>query len=236
MLLRYKNKFVETFEDYVGRESIMLDIDGGNLNEVKRWLSDKKTVFAKPSKGVEGRGVTKLEIGENLDEIIEFCIKNNLDLIEEAIIQHADMNVMYPDAINTVRFITYVKEDDVKLIGATLRVGNGGNVDNAAAGGVYASVDIETGKLDSLAFYGDGDKFTHHPITHQKIEGFQIPLWEDVIEMCKRAALEVSDVRCVGWDVAISENGPLLIEGNDRWSRFVWQHPKEKGLYHLIKG
>jgi len=156
-------------------------------------------------------------------------------LLEEAIVQHPKMNKLYPDSINTIRFITLVENKDVKLLGASLRMGNGKYIDNAAGGGIFTSIDINTGKLDNIAFNSTGEKFDNHPITNQNIKGFQLPLWEDVIEMCKKAALEVPDVRCVGWDVAISEKGPLLIEGNDRWCRFVWQLPKEQGLYHMIK-
>lgn len=230
-----KNRFAEVFSEYIGREIFMLDLDANNVNVAKVWLSDKSIVFAKPSKGVEGRGVTRLVIGDDIEETINYCISNKLDLIEEAIVQHKDMNVLYPDAINTIRFITLVEDNDVKLLGASLRMGNGGHVDNAAAGGVYASVDISTGKLDGVAFNKSGKKYANHPITNQPIKGFQIPFWEDVVELCKKAALEIPDVRCVGWDVAVSEKGPLLIEGNDRWSRFVWQHPKEQGLYHMIR-
>src|SRR5699024_9118070 len=204
-------------------------------DEARSWLSEQNVVFAKPSKGVEGKGVTRLVVGDDIDKTINYCLNNNLDLIEESIVQHEDMNVLYPDAINTIRFITLVENDGVKILGASLRMGNGGHVDNAAAGGVYASIDVTTGKLDSVAFKSSGVKYTKHPITNHPIEEFQIPFWDDVVKMCKKAALEVPDVRCVGWDVAISEKGPLLIEGNDRWSRFVWQHPKEQGLYHLIK-
>lgn len=234
-IFKNKNLFAEYFVDYLGREYFVLDLDGKNIAEAKSWLSNKSVVFAKPKNGVEGRGVTRLAIENNLDDAIDFCLNNKLDLIEEAIVQHEDMNILYPESINTIRFITLVKNDGVKLLGASLRIGNGGHVDNAAAGGVYASIDISTGKLDSVAFKSSGVKYADHPITNHPIKDFQIPFWEDVVEMCKRAALEIPDVRCVGWDVAISENGPLLIEGNDRWSRFVWQHPKEQGLYHMIK-
>lgn len=230
-----KNRFAEVFSEYLGREIFTLDLDGNNINDTKSWLSDKSIVFAKPSKGVEGRGVTKFVIDENIEDTIDFCLKNKLDLLEQAIVQHPEMNLLYPDSINTIRFITLVENDGVKLLGASLRMGNGKHVDNAAEGGIYASVDINSGKLDSVAFKSSGVKYTNHPITKQPIEGFQIPFWEDVVEICKEAALKVPDVRCVGWDVAISEKGPLLIEGNDRWSRFVWQHPKERGLYHLVK-
>src|SRR5699024_10334690 len=107
--------------------------------------------------------------------------------------------------------------------------------DNAAEGGIYASVDVKTGALDSIAINNSRVQYERHPITNQAIKGFQIPFWDDVIEICKKAALEVPEVMCVGWDVAITNEGPVMIEGNDRWGKFLWQLPKQKGLYHLIK-
>ena len=211
-----------------------LDLDGSNVDEAKDWLKDMDVVFAKPSKGVRGKGVTRLQV-EDVEETINYCLNNNLDLLEEAIIQHKDMNSLYPDAINTVRFMTFVENKEVKIIGTRLRMGNGGHVDNAAAGGLFATIDVDSGEIDSIAFNKSGEKFEKHPITNHPIEGFKIPYWEEVIEMCKKAALEVPDVRSIGWDVAISKNGPLLIEGNDRWCRVLWQLPTEQGLYHLIK-
>lgn len=229
-----KNKFAQFFSQYLGRKTFALDLDGKNIDEAKKWLSSMDVVFAKPSKGAEGKGVTRLLVND-VEDTIQYCLENNLGTIEEPIVQHPDMNILYPDAINTVRLITFIKNNEVNLLGATLRIGNGGYVDNAGSGGIFASIDIDEGKLDSVAFDKTGKKFEKHPITKQTIKGFQIPLWSDVIGLCKKAALEIPDVRTVGWDVALTAKGPILIEGNDRWSRAVWQLPKQKGLYHLIK-
>lgn len=229
-----KNKFAQFFSDYLGRKTFALDLDGKNIDDAKKWLSSMDVVFAKPSKGAEGKGVTRLFVND-VESTIQYCLDNKLGTIEEPIVQHPDMNKLYPDAINTVRLITFIKNNEVKILGATLRIGNGGYVDNAGSGGIFASIDIDTGKLDSVAFDKTGKKFEKHPITKQTIKGFQIPLWSDVIGLCKKAALEIPDVRTVGWDVALTVKGPILIEGNDRWSRAVWQLPKQKGLYHLIQ-
>lgn len=74
-------------------------------------------------------------------------------------------------------------------------------------------VDIETGKL-----FGNGiDKKlneSENSITNIKFDGFQIPYWEEIKEMVLEAALVNDKVNMVGWDVAISKNGPLIIEGN----------------------
>lgn len=228
-----KNIFSKHFSEYLGRKTFELNLSGENRDEANEWFSTMSIVFAKPSRGAEGKGVTRLLVSD-VDKTIQYCIDNKLDTIEEPITQHPDMNVLYPDAINTVRFITFIKNGEVNVLGATLRIGNGGYIDNAGSGGVFASIDINTGKLDSVAFDKVGNKLEKHPITDQVIKGFQIPLWPKVIEICKKAALEIPDVRTVGWDVALTEEGPVLIEGNDRWSRAVWQLPKQKGLYHLI--
>lgn len=233
-LFSNKNNFSKHFSQYLGRETFELDLEGKNIEEAKKWFGSFDVVFAKPSNGAEGKGVTRLEVND-VEETIQYCIGNQLDTIEEPIIQHPEMNKLYPDAINTVRLITFIKNNEVKILGATLRIGNGGYVDNAGSGGIFASIDINTGDLDSVAFDKVGNKLNKHPITDTEIEGFQIPLWSQVTDICKEAALKIPDVRTVGWDVALTEEGPVLIEGNDRWSRAVWQLPKQKGLYHLIK-
>lgn len=72
---------------------------------------------------------------------------------------------------------------------------------------------METGKLS-----GNGiDKKlneSEESITGIKFDGFQIPYWEEIKEMVLEAALVNDKVNLVGWDVAISKNGPLIIEGN----------------------
>jgi len=231
-LFKDKREFADVFSKYTGRKIFKLDLEGGNAEDAISWLQGMDVVFAKPCNSMQARGVTRLVVGEEPEEIVKYCLDKKLDIIEEAIIQHPKMGVLHPESINTIRIVTLVENQDVKLLGASLRAGNGRYVDN---GGIFASVNITTGKVDSIAHNKYGEKFKDHPITNHPIKGFQVPFWEEVIEMCKEAAFVVPDVRSIGWDVAVTEKGPLLIEGNDRWSRFVWQKPKEQGLYHLIK-
>ena len=55
----------------------------------------------------------------------------------------------------------------------------------------------------------------------------KIPLFDDAIELVKKAALVIPEIRQIGWDVCISENGPAIIEGND-WSDYMfWQLPEQ---------
>src|SRR5699024_1185923 len=144
-LFKDKNKFSDVFSEYTGREIFNLDLDGKNKEEAKKWLETMDIVFAKPSDGVQGRGVTRLVVDENP---IEYCLDNNLDIIENALEQHSEMKTLHPKSINTIRFITLIENNDVKYLGASLRMGIDTYVDN---GGIYVSVNMTTGKIDSIA-------------------------------------------------------------------------------------
>ena len=58
--------------------------------------------------------------------------------------------------------------------------------------------------------------FDAHPTTGVVFDGFQIPCFQEAKELVLKAALESDKILVVGWDVAISENGPVVIEGNRR--------------------
>ena len=59
-----------------------------------------------------------------------------------------------------------------------------------------------------------GELYEIHPFTKTKLVGFQIPFYAQAVEMVFEAAQRVPQVGYVGWDVAMAEDGPLLIEGN----------------------
>ena len=74
-----------------------------------------------------------------------------------------------------------------------------------------------------------------HPITGVKIVGFQIPFWKETLELVREAALLQTGNRSVGWDIAITDIGPELIEGNHNWCKLLWQLPVQRGLKYLIE-
>ena len=49
-----------------------------------------------------------------------------------------------------------------------------------------------------------------------QFQGFQIPFFEDVRRIALEAAHWIPKA-LVGWDIAVSETGPALIEGNTRY-------------------
>jgi hypothetical protein len=58
---------------------------------------------------------------------------------------------------------------------------------------------------------------TRHPVTGAVLPGFQLPLWPEACALARRAALSFRPLLTVGWDIAFTPDGPLLIEGNAWW-------------------
>lgn len=196
--------------------------------------SSLKVVF-KIKDGGCGRKVLVKSIKDfkDNDELMKFMLKNDYDLVEEYIVQHPEMLRLAPLAVNTVRVITQLEKDDNPVIlGCRLRIGVNGVVDNLAAGNLAASVDTETGIITGKGVYSDITKPSEekHPVTGVDIIGFQIPFWSEVINTAKEVAVLNPKNRCVGWDIAISDKGADLIEGNREWCKLVYQLPIGKGL------
>lgn len=141
-------------------------------------------------------------------------------LIQETVKQHPEMNKLNPSCVNTIRIDTFIdKEGNVEIMSAFLRMSTTNlHVDNITSGGFRVGVDLQSGRLKKYAYSGFGSVgtlvLTEHPVTKTVFENFSIPYFEEAKEMLLKTASLMPGLRLVGWDMAISETGPVLIEGN----------------------
>lgn len=199
-----------------------------------RMLNNKSgRVVIKGSCGQTGSEVEVVDcIGLTPDSLIKTMREKGYDLVEEYVVQHPALMELSPSGLNTVRIFTQLTPDGVDFLGARLRISVNSPVDNMAAGNLAAPVDLKTGEVTGPGVYSDITKSdcNVHPVTNKTISGFKIPFWYEVIEMIKEAALLCPENHSVGWDIAITENGPELIEGNHNWCKLLWQLPVKQGL------
>lgn len=90
-------------------------------------------------------------------------------------------------------------------------------VDNFHKGGIVSKVDIEEGLLGPASDAGvrrPCEWLEFHPLSGGRIAGRRLPLWQDTIDLVLRAHAAFPDRITVGWDVAITTRGPMIIEGN----------------------
>src|SRR5690606_10909580 len=76
----------------------------------------------------------------------------------------------------------------------------------------------------------DMHTFEHHPDTGVCFEGFTLPYWNDTTNLVLRAHQAFPELGVIGWDVAITEQGPVLIEANHAWDINLLQVAHRRGF------
>lgn len=136
--------------------------------------------------------------------------------------QFADFN---KSSVNTIRFMTTLYPDgSARVISTFIKIGRAGKcVDNASDGGnVDACVDTETGMI-KYAIQFDGwqhiKDIENHPDNGTQLNGVIVDNWQSICEEVKRFQQAFPYCKAAGWDIAITEDGPVVIEINDFWDR-----------------
>lgn len=205
--------------------------------------------FCKSIYGEEGKGVFLLEIKNqkiyinNKEEDIKILksLMEEESFLQEEIIQHEEMRKLYPKSVNTLRVVTILKDKEVLIYNVIQKIGAYENTcDNWHLGGVIVGVDLFTGKLksDGLLTQGYGEKVKKHPNTGTKFENFKIPYFKQALEKAKELHKEFINIKSIGWDIAITNEGPIFIEGNDNWDFVMFQAyygPQKETLYKLLR-
>lgn len=211
-----KPEFNRQFASFLGHG--WLDLSKATPEDFAAFTADKEEIICKPADATCGVGIEKLRKKDfaSIDEMYARVKEMGTGIVEEVILQHPDMSRIYPVSVNTVRVYTVFAEGKAEVFYACLRMGNSDRpVDNIHAGGLFAPLDMETGKVAFPACDSMQNVYEHHPRTGCLLPGYQIPWWKETVELCRRAAQVVPQVGYVGWDVAITEHGPVFIEANN---------------------
>ena len=224
-IFRNKDEFNEKFEKYLKREWIK--VNGTPKEKVIEFMNKHKTFMAKPIDGGCGKGIEKIDISKynSIDELYNYLTEKQKFELEEIIEQNKIVSKIYPNAINTVRVVTILKDNTPHVICAYFRIGNGKYVDNFNSGGMVAPIDEKTGIVKDRAIDKNKWLYEKHPITSEKIKGFKFPEWDEAIKMCKEATKVVPEMAYIGWDVGFSNKGPVLVEANEFPGHDIYQLP-----------
>lgn len=161
-----------------------------------------------------GRSTKLSEILDEHPKIFEGLIKQTA--------QFAGFN---SSSVNTVRFMTVLYPDgEAKIIATFIKIGRAGRcVDNAGDGGnVDVCVDVESGEIKYAIQYDGWHKITNiekHPDSGTQLNGVFIENWEQIKTEVIRFQQAMPWCKAAGWDIAITDNGPVIIEVNDFWDR-----------------
>ena len=207
-----KTKFAKHFSAFFGRKWISTEgLTKDRLNDFIDSVGER--LIVKPACEAQGEGIivySHVDVEEAWSKI------QNMPkaILEEWIQQHEVLNTVYSDAVNCLRIITLYKDGKTHFLAGGMTWGNGMKIANASASGIVSPVNFNTGKLDKPAADFYGNCYRNHPITKENLIGIKIPYWKETVRMLREAATVVPEVGYIGWDIAITPAGPIIIEGN----------------------
>ena len=195
------------------------------------------TYVIKPRDGALGRGVLVFSCGDTGPEHVGETLKAHLDqhgdfdswLVQPKLINHEEVTRISPSpALQTVRLVTHVDgKRDVRILLAGWRLADEkAEFDNFSGSGknnVFCVIDPADGTMQKCLMksrhpFGFGlHEVERHPTTGLNLLGVQPPMWNDIVNLGKKAALAFLPSRCLGWDIAMTSAGPVLIEANRYW-------------------
>lgn len=210
-----KIAFNRIFDGYLHRE--WFDVTAGDVAGLRDFVTAHGVVIAKVPVSNSGYGVARYEASE-IDDWEAFraeLIAKGQVLVEEYIRQHADLAAVSPDVVNTTRVTTFLDDDGrVHLMSFAQKFGIGKQAsDQQAFGGFFTLMDRE-GRSMGPGYGSHQHIYAKHPVTGASIVDFRLPMADRVLALADEVSRVIPGVRYIGWDFVVTDDGPILVEGN----------------------
>lgn len=228
-MLRFQ--YVEVV-DLVGLDSVIDENGEVFLKQVTGWCG--QTCFKVTKRG--GRLLCRDGL---LTDVLQ---KGEVYIVQPVLRNHAELDKLNPKTLNTLRIVTGKSSPLAKVElwdNGFIRIGGvGAEVDNFWAGGVAIPFDND-GTLKHYGYTSDNrggmTLVDVSPATGHRFGGFKVPYYAEALAVCLKAHNYFPAIKSIGWDVAITPSGPILIEGNHDWGNDIVQVVKNKGDMEIYK-
>lgn len=154
-------------------------------------------------------------------------------VLQKRLFNHPDIEDLSCGGLVVARIISAVDgEGSVRILTSAMKSPRGNShIDHFHAGGITAAIDLDTGTLSAAVSSRIGEgPFRQHPDTGGKIEGRRLPLWDEAKALVGRAHVTFPQFPLIGWDVAWTVSGPVLLEANLTWGVVVVQTANDAPL------
>lgn len=226
------------FAYYNPEVGVATDLIGGDFDSIRTILNRKqvsKCVVKPSSDSAHGSGVFVckdivyteddciLTKSDNSQLRLKDILRETPLLFESLITQSKQLSAFNESSVNTIRFMTALyPEGETEIVASFIKIGRAGSdVDNAGNGGnVDCAIDIASGRLfNAIEFnsWHDIKPITHHPDSGCPLEGVCIDNWEHLKAQILNFQARIPYLKTIGWDVAVTDNGPVIIEINNWW-------------------
>lgn len=204
-----------------------------NGEDIGRFLRSEAAypIFGKPFDSVCSMGTAKITGYDRTDDVVlvggdrRVPVNAFIELIEglghaylfQTLMQpHAEIASLIGPCVSSVRMFVMSDDDGQHLFRAAWKIPASENdADNFwRNGNMLAGVDVESGKvLRTLVRTESGtEPIEAHPITGAKFAEMTFPHWDQMRDLVLKAATQIPSCHFQGWDVAMTDRGPILVE------------------------
>lgn len=207
----------------------------GKVEDNQEDFSFPKTdIYFKPADGLKGQGIERWDYKTDSDSwtfedqnVTEVALKTHFKeasksgdyILEEAAFNHPLLEDFSTGALITFRVMSIIGLDkEVEIVGCTAIIPFGNTPANHGSyGGMLTQLNLETHRFGAVVKrLPELQKMSHQPETGDKIEGFYFEEWPLLKDLTEKAHRAFHHTFCIGWDLALTRNGPQIIEGNTR--------------------
>lgn len=193
-------------------------------DEVRAFLEEHPVSYGKKAWSFAGRDVEKIRPEtRGLDETVAY-VRQNYDMLEEEIVQHPLLDTVSPSAVASFRFTIIKYQGRILVLPLSVRVALWDDVDIIKMGQSSACIVVdEEGRFTSPAIVNDSvfdldfeTSYDRHPLTGVMLSdgSFQVPFFREMVDMMMEITEGEDEYGHLGWDIAVSDKGPCVIEGN----------------------
>ena len=137
-------------------------------------------------------------------------------IVQSKLEQHPDLALLNPTSVNTIRVLSYRKDNEVIILYAVIRIGRKGKVvDNETSGGIKADIDLLTGRIKGPAFGSPTEGTMPCTDSGVVLDNYLIPSFNRVLLFVKDLHFRLPYFKMIGWDISVdTEGNPVMIEWN----------------------
>ena len=209
----YKCKIID-FVKFIVEELPYEFVIKPTLGSTGRFIN----VYTKTKKGIiDGFGNLRTE-----QDILQELFNNDIYqsfIVQERLKNHSYLYKIHPsENLHTIRIITLIDSSgQFKILHAHLNIATG-LIIASQRGNLKVAISLNDGSVEYGIYIdkklGGFKKITKHPGTGKNLTRFNIPFWKEILSITEKAAFEFLPLSTLGWDFAITEKGPKILEAN----------------------
>lgn len=177
-------------------------------NKLKLIFEKEKLYIFKPSILTSGGKGIFIFKGRCWEEYVDVFEKTSDFVVQEVIKQDKNLSLLSKKSVNTFRIYSLYWNGETKILGSCIRFGSGDDiVDNFCHGGCFVPIN-EKGELQEWGITHKREKvYSNNGVS---FKGIIIPNFKNLLDLVKREAYLLPDIKFIGWDFALDDAGDFV--------------------------